>query len=245
MLIIRKTLAFERAFTRIPNAWIRDSRLSLKAKGLLTQLLSHQDGWQVSIELLAKQNGCGRDLIRTAVAELEEFGYLTRRQNRAQGAFDGSVWVTNDPESPSSDFPTSGFPTSGNPTPKKTNSKKTNSKNGDLEKAWEEFWSIYPRKVGKAAAKRAFFNFGNQAAVIVEGARRLASDPNLPAKQFVPYPATWLNREGWEDEPYPEDAKLSSKPSAEGPGRREWVKALHELGEHFDCLPGDCSEAPR
>jgi len=201
----------------------------------------------VSIESLAKQNNCGREMIRSAVGELESLGYLSRSIDRSgSGEFQGTVWVTTDPQaSPSSGFPTSVNPSSDNPTPKKTKLKKTKTKNGDLDRLWNEFWDVYPRKVGKAAARKAFERFANQAQTVVDGARRMAEDPNLPAKQFVPYPATWLNREGWEDEPYPGDPELHSKKLAEGPGRREWVKALHAVGEHFDCLPEECSEAPR
>jgi hypothetical protein len=29
------------------------------------------------------------------------------------------------------------------------------------------------------------------------------------------------------------------KPAADGPGRREWVRSLHDQGEHFECKPGE------
>lgn len=67
------------------------------------------------------------------------------------------------------------------------------------------FWAAYPRKVGKGAAVRAFEKAAARVdpSVIVDGARRLADDPNLPPAQYVPHPSTWLNRDGWDDEPYP------------------------------------------
>ena len=40
----------EAAFTRVPNEWARDPKLSTKAKGLLTYLLSHEDGYQLSMK---------------------------------------------------------------------------------------------------------------------------------------------------------------------------------------------------
>jgi hypothetical protein len=40
--------------------------------------------------------------------------------------------------------------------------------------------------------------------VIVAAAHRIANDPNLPEPQFIPHPATWLDRAGWEDAPYPD-----------------------------------------
>lgn len=74
------------------------------------------------------------------------------------------------------------------------------------EEAFGEFWSVYPRKVGKAVARSKFMAAVKRTdpSVVVEGARRFAADPNLPEKQFIPHPATWLSQGRWEDEPLPE-----------------------------------------
>lgn len=70
--------------------------------------------------------------------------------------------------------------------------------------AFDEFWSFYPRKIGKGGAKKTWLKItrGVKPEVIVEGARRMASDPNLPETQFIPHPSTWLNEGRWDDEPY-------------------------------------------
>jgi hypothetical protein len=252
MPIIRKKLSHEYRFTQVPNEWIRDRRLSLKAKGLLAQLLSHTSGWEVSIERLASVNNCGKDLIRSAVLELETNGYLERlEQTREGGKFDGKVWITSEPSAglPSSGLPTAVFPTTVNPTPKKTIVKKTISKKtitkGSLDSDFESFWSSYPRKVGKATARKAFEKALESAAVsdILEGVARFATDPNLPDTQFIPYPATWLNREGWGDEPYPKrEAAPNGRVEPKSPhvgGPREWVLDLHDAGEHWECRAGE------
>lgn len=87
---------------------------------------------------------------------------------------------------------------------------------------FEEFWGVYPRKVGKDKARTAYASATRRAdenAVIV-GAMRVASDPNLPEKQFVPHPTTWLNRGGWEDEALPsKDGAPPPKPA----GRDDWM----------------------
>lgn len=135
MPIQRTKMVYEHNFTQIPNDWVRDTRLSLKSIGLLSQLLSHSEGWSVTIGSLAKTNGCGRHIIRAAVQELEEAGYLKRKQLRGvSGTFAEVLWVTCEPSSPSSGYPTSEKPTSGKPTSenrtlKKNNLKKTNTKN--------------------------------------------------------------------------------------------------------------------
>lgn len=82
----------------------------------------------------------------------------------------------------------------------------TASRSSEHATRFDEFWATYPRKVGKdkcrakytAAIKRA----GDEQTVI-DGAHRLAADPNLPEKQYIPHPTTWLERGGWNDEPLP------------------------------------------
>lgn len=72
---------------------------------------------------------------------------------------------------------------------------------------FEEFYEAYPRHVGKGDAQRKFDAIVRAkkatAQQLVDAARRLAADPNLPEKKFVPHPATWLNQGRWDDEPLP------------------------------------------
>jgi hypothetical protein len=72
------------------------------------------------------------------------------------------------------------------------------------DSAFDEFWSFYPRKIGKGGAKKTWEKITRRVKpeVIIEGARRMASDPNLPETQFIPHPSTWLNEGRWDDEPY-------------------------------------------
>jgi hypothetical protein len=77
-------------FTVIDSRTINDEALSLRSKGLLVWLLDKPDGWRVNSVEISKQCKEGRDAVRTALAELEEAGYLTREKYR--GA-DGR-WVT-------------------------------------------------------------------------------------------------------------------------------------------------------
>jgi hypothetical protein len=98
--LIRGHHAFDDHFTQIPNEWVRDSRLSLKAIGLLTQLMSHSPGWNMSISSLARFNKTGIDTIKSAVKELEEHGYLKRsttQEHNTDGTFADFIWTTADP----------------------------------------------------------------------------------------------------------------------------------------------------
>ena len=71
---------------------------------------------------------------------------------------------------------------------------------------FDEFWDAYPRKVGKKKARAKFaaaVKAAGDAQRVIDGAQRLAVDPNLPEKRFIPHPTTWLERGGWDDEPLP------------------------------------------
>ena len=74
-------------FTLIPNDWLRDRRLSRRARGLLAELMSHRVGWLCSIASLTKTGPEGKDALRAAIHELEAAGYLERVEVRIGGRF--------------------------------------------------------------------------------------------------------------------------------------------------------------
>ena len=67
-------------YTVMSNYHLWDKRLSLKAKGLLSQMLSLPEDWDYTLSGLAQINAEGKDAIRAAVVELERAGYIQRRQ---------------------------------------------------------------------------------------------------------------------------------------------------------------------
>lgn len=124
-------------YTVMSNHHLQDKRLSLKAKGLLSYMLSLPDDWDYSLKGLT--TGCrdGIDSVRSAVHELEDGGYLCRSKVRdARGRiidYNYEVFELPQkeriekrpapvPNSPSSENPMSGFPTLENPTQQNTNS---------------------------------------------------------------------------------------------------------------------------
>ena len=67
-------------FTVMSNYHLRDQTLSLKAKGLLSLMLSLPEDWDYTLSGLARICQEGRDAIRGAITELERAGYVQRRQ---------------------------------------------------------------------------------------------------------------------------------------------------------------------
>jgi len=59
--IFRSKLDYENQFTQIYNAWIRDSSISYRAKGLLTYFLSHEIGYTLTIGQFVRESNDGRD----------------------------------------------------------------------------------------------------------------------------------------------------------------------------------------
>lgn len=81
-------VAKTRDYTVMSNCHLRDKTLTLKAKGLLSVLLSLPENWNYTTRGLAAICKEGVDSIGTTLRELENAGYLTRRRLRDQnGAY--------------------------------------------------------------------------------------------------------------------------------------------------------------
>ncbi len=120
-----------RDYTVMSNHHLRDKTLSLKSKGLLSQMLSLPEDWDYTLSGLSCINKESKDAIRTAIIELENAGYIIRRQTTdASGKFSGNEYIIHESpvtppkpslekpllENPTTDKPQTVKPLSGNPT---------------------------------------------------------------------------------------------------------------------------------
>ena len=107
-------------YTVMSNHHLRNPDLSLKAKGLLSQMLSLPEEWDYTLKGLSQINKEGIDAIREAVRELERAGYVTRTRVRNEkgqlGAADYVIHEFPMPTSPTLENPTLDKPISENPT---------------------------------------------------------------------------------------------------------------------------------
>ena len=71
-----------KGYTVMSNHHLRNKELTLKAKGLLSQMLSLPENWDYTLAGLSHINKESIDAIRTAVLELEKAGYIERSQGR-------------------------------------------------------------------------------------------------------------------------------------------------------------------
>ena len=118
-------------YTVMSNYHLRDKRLSLKAKGLLSQMLSLPEDWDYTLAGLCYINRESKDAIRTAIRELEQAGYIRRRQTiDSGGKFAGNEYTIYErPQEPSPEKPSSGNPTTGKPMPEKPTQQNIDRKN--------------------------------------------------------------------------------------------------------------------
>ena len=125
-------------FTVMSNHHFKEKKMSLKAKGLLSLMLSLPDDWNYSISGLVKLSKDGKDSVMTALAELEKFGYLTRVQlYNEKGQFNGIEY--NIYEEPQTDSAVSEMPNSDTAKSDKKNAENPRQLNTNSIKNLKEF----------------------------------------------------------------------------------------------------------
>lgn len=89
---------------------------------------------------------------------------------------------------------------------------------------FNEFWKVCPRKCGKKKAKTAFNNLSaeNKAKAMADYSSRYEGVEKI----YIPFPATYINQERWEDEPPEKQIKMPRT-------NEEWDK----LGRELNILP--------
>ena len=97
-----------RDYTVMSNHHLKNRSLSLKAKGLLSVMLSLPDEWDYTLRGLAAISREGVDAIREAIRELEDAGYIVRSRGRNEkGQLSGTEYVIyENPQAPMLDNPT-------------------------------------------------------------------------------------------------------------------------------------------
>ena len=108
-----------KGYTVMSNHHLRNRTLSLKAKGLLSQMLSLPGDWDYTLQGLAQINKESIDAIREAVRELERAGYIKRSRERDErGCLHGTVYtIYEQPHTePTPEEPAQALPASENPT---------------------------------------------------------------------------------------------------------------------------------
>jgi hypothetical protein len=148
-------------FTIVPNAIFRHEGISQQATGLYCYLFSHKSDQQITINFITNHFKNGRDAIRSAIAELEQLGYLERKQLRQNGKITAYNYILKDTpatEKPPTEKPSTGKPSPENPIQSNTitsisnNNTNTNNnkyictKSENVEKAYTHFVQLFPNR---------------------------------------------------------------------------------------------------
>ena len=208
-------------YTVMGNYHLREKDMSLKAKGLMSIMLSLPKDWDYSINGLANLSKDGKDSVMSALNELENFGYLIRTKNiNEKGQFDGYNYDIY--EKPNTDKPCAENPNTDNQTQlntiiinNKNNNKEINKESfsdEDLALWFSKVYEIYPRKVSKVKAKEMFERklrgldketAYKKAIAIYRMLERQVEvwESEKRETSYLPYPASWLN-DNVENSPY-------------------------------------------
>jgi len=246
-------VAKRRRFTQVDQATVNDQTLSFRARGVLVWLLDKPDDWRCDSLAITRAGTEGRDAIRAALNELEEHGYLVRNRFRdaetGQWGYEAVVFET--PQSNPLGRTCTTLPKDGSPGVGEPGAGFPGDKNKDYEQeliptpvvptggtvalvamplaalargdGFDEFWSAYPWRVGKVAAKRAWERSkkSRPELSVVLAAVATYRESDQVRRGYVAHPATWLNQGRWDDE---------SGPARTTGDQDVWVRAAQNMG---------------
>jgi hypothetical protein len=147
-------------FTIVPNAIFRQQGISQQATGLYCYLFSHSSNQEITINFITNHFKNGRDAVRSAIAELEQLGYLQREQLRQNGKIVAYNYILKDTpatEKPPTEKPSTEKPSPENPIQSNTitsisinntnnNNKYICTKSENVEKAYTHFVQLFPKR---------------------------------------------------------------------------------------------------
>ena len=194
-------------YTVMANFHLRDSNLSLKAKGLLSYMLSLPDDWDYSVSGLTKICKESTKCINNILKELEINNYLERRRIYENGKISRWEYLIHEKQHLQNED--IGNEDIQNELQINTNIQNTKKLNTNKQKEkykkelFELFWSRYPKKVDKQKTIK-WFEKNNPTEELVnkmiEKIEKFRQTKQWQNRQYIPNPTTWLNGKRWEDE---------------------------------------------
>ena len=216
-------------YTVMSNLHFKDKRLSLKAKGLLSQMLSLPDDWDYSMNGLAAINKENISAVKSALKELKNCGYLIITKKMPNETSSGRIEYIYDifeqpkekQEQEKQEIENLWVENQQVEKHRQLNIDKPNIKNKISNinniyiKEFEEIWGKYPRKVGKDKALKSYIKArqsGTDYDIILNGVERYVKYCQGIDSQYIKHGSTWFNGSCWEDE-YPAKAMYSGESS--------------------------------
>lgn len=192
------------SFNLMAQVWEAEMR-NINNKFVLLALADYADEENQcfpSAQTIAEKCCLSKRTVQRVIAKLEEDGYITKMQRtRKDGSLSSNHYVVSEGRIGS-------VPQSGGSVPQSLaslnlpiNLPKEPIKDTKKILPFDLFWSDYPKKSGKGAARAAFSKAIKKATVdeIMSGLLKHEIQ-TMKDVQFIPHPATWLNQERWADE---------------------------------------------
>lgn len=244
-------------YTIMSNYHLRERDMSLKAKGLLSVILSLPSDWDYSIAGLVAISKENETAVKSALNELKRFGYLKVTKQMPNETESGRIEYAYDiyeqpcakiaQENLSIDkqgIENLGVENQGQLNTNKTitNNKIINYKENNDQPAkpsdhellieFEDLWAHYPRKQGKAKALEAYKRArkaGVDKTTVLDGLTRYNAQitANKTNIKYVMQGSTWFNGKRWEDEYNGQPTKPKTKQDQID---QEYLEYLESLG---------------
>jgi hypothetical protein len=176
--------------------------------------MSHKEGYELTYGQIERQTTLGRYAINEAIKILTDKGWLkTERTKKDNGQFGPTSFHILDPDAVDSSAGDSsaGHSTMEQPTDIKNTNYLENTKDKEKHlKAFDEFWELYPKKKAKPDALRAWNKaIKRKSPDELLKLTKVYSEGKLPDMTYIPYPASWLNKELYEDIEEPKEKTLA------------------------------------
>jgi hypothetical protein len=166
----------------------------------------HPGQAMVSSRELAEYTGFSRQKIRTLLNSLTSHLILKINPLPNQGPMIVSIcnWDVYQARQPTANPPSNPLPTHCQPTKEEVKELQERKEKISLEveASFEAFWSVYPRKTGRAQALKKFtaiVSSGNATAEQLISAAKARVGITSTDQKFIPFAATWLNQARWTD----------------------------------------------
>ena len=172
-------------YTVLSNYHLKEKRMSLKAKGLLSIILSLPEEWNYSQQGLVELSSDEIYTVRNALSELKKFGYvkvIKKKPNEtASGRFEYEYIVFEQPQ---------------------LENIEENKEINDVASMFNKLWERYPRKESEKDARTYFKKLNPNEELfeqIIEGVNKLRRSKRSSDVKYIPLLVNWLKQEKWND----------------------------------------------
>lgn len=217
----------------------------------------HREWHEISLSFISERTGMLRNNVSRELKSMIQSGTIRERLEGSKRMLSIGYSIKSDNGGVIKNDNTSVIKSDNRDVIKSDNQEINNIKNNNLKNndqtAFDRWWSLYPRKVSKPNAVKAFQKAIKKVDLdtLIDGLEQYKKHllKNETEERFIKHPASWLNGEGWNDYPSGPQPKQESnilrivKNQSEGDERdHEFIRELYksrEQKETRNCVRAD------